>query len=247
MSGIIRIRHSKDYSIISNIITKDSSISARAKGIYFYLMTLPDDWKLYKKELYQHFSEGQKALDSSFKELEQKGYITKVQQKDKKGHYAGFDYTVYEKPISVPPKTENRKQDDGNRQLLNTNKQSINNTNTEKSIEQVQSEKPTLFKTIQLAFENKYGNFSDYGKEGKAINSIIKKAKTKFNGDHPEFIFKAINEFWKCLQDNKVWFHDDAFLPSKLSSRWDDIIQRMMKRDKKIDNNLEEIINEIKF
>lgn len=62
---IIRTQKTQNYSIIANECFKDPTISARAKGIYAYIMTLPDNWKLSKKELYRHFSEGQKAIDSS--------------------------------------------------------------------------------------------------------------------------------------------------------------------------------------
>lgn len=41
-------------------------------------MTLPDDWKLSKKELYNHFSEGQRAIDTAFNELVKKGYVEKI-------------------------------------------------------------------------------------------------------------------------------------------------------------------------
>ena len=66
---IIRREKNKNYSVISNECFKDISISARAKGIYAYVMTLPDYWKISKKELYKHFVEGEKALDTAFNEL----------------------------------------------------------------------------------------------------------------------------------------------------------------------------------
>jgi len=93
---IIRIEKTKGYSVIANELAKRSDVSARAKGIYFYLMTLPDDWKLYKRELYTHFTEGRDAISKAFNELKDLGYITKNPERDDSGRIIGWDYTVHE-------------------------------------------------------------------------------------------------------------------------------------------------------
>jgi hypothetical protein len=64
-----------NFTIVLNEVFKRSDLSARAKGIYAYIMTLPDDWLICKQELYTHFAEGKAALDTGFKELETTGYI----------------------------------------------------------------------------------------------------------------------------------------------------------------------------
>lgn len=77
MESINRIKNkTENFTIVSNEIFQRSDVSARAKGIYAYIMTLPDDWKIYKQEIFTHFSEGKNALDSAFKELEKLGYIS---------------------------------------------------------------------------------------------------------------------------------------------------------------------------
>jgi len=93
---IIRREKNKNYSVISNECFKDISISARAKGIYAYVMTLPDDWKISKKELYKHFAEGEKALDTSFNELKDKGYVEVKTERNVNGKFAGSEYIFHE-------------------------------------------------------------------------------------------------------------------------------------------------------
>lgn len=121
---IQRIKNKTDnYTIVSNEIFQRSDISARAKGIYAYIMTLPDDWKLYKSELYTHFSEGITAIDTAFKELEELGYITKERCKGEGGKFSGWDYTIRESVEKTDP-MENRLSDNPkseNPQLLSTN------------------------------------------------------------------------------------------------------------------------------
>ncbi len=121
---IQRIKNKTDnFTIVANEIFQRSDVSARAKGIYAYIMTLPDDWKLYKSELYKHFSEGITAIDTAFKELEELGYITKERVKGEGGKFSGWDYTIKESVEKTDP-MENRlsvKPKSGNQQLLSTN------------------------------------------------------------------------------------------------------------------------------
>ena len=102
---IIRVADkTENFTIVSNEAPRRNDMSARAKGIYFYLMTLPKNWEIHKEELYTHFTEGRDALDTAFKELIEKGYI-KQEVKREKGKYVSFSYTVYEESITGKPVT----------------------------------------------------------------------------------------------------------------------------------------------
>jgi len=110
---IIRIEKTDNYSVISNEVARRRDISARAKGVFYYLMTLPDDWKIYKTELRKHFTEGRDAIDKALKELGAAGYLVVTQKKDEKGKFVENEYTVYEsvikskEPVDGNPFTEN--------------------------------------------------------------------------------------------------------------------------------------------
>jgi uncharacterized phage protein (TIGR02220 family) len=137
MESINRIKNkTENFTIVSNEIFKRNDISARAKGLYAYIMTLPDDWKIYKQEIFTHFSEGKNALDSAFKELEKLGYITKEKTKNEKGQFVGWDYTIYESATEdiETDRMENRVSDlpkSVNGQLLSTD------INTNKEINKI--------------------------------------------------------------------------------------------------------------
>lgn len=94
--SIIRTEKTNNYSVICNQCFRDEKLSARAKGVFAYIMTLPDNWTLHKKELYRHFKEGREAINTAFKELEDVGYITKQAKRDKSGKMSGWSYTVKE-------------------------------------------------------------------------------------------------------------------------------------------------------
>ena len=200
--NIKRIKNkTENFTIVSNEIFKRNDISARAKGLYAYIMTLPDDWKIYKQEIFTHFSEGKNALDSAFKELEKLGYISKEKTKNEKGQFVGWDYTIYESATGdiETDRMENRVSDlpkSVNRQLLNT--ESLQNTNR-LSTEKLNKEKLNKEKEY---FDNGELNqifldfIADRKKRGKkmtdrAIELTVKKLKG-FRSDSSRI--KAITE-----------------------------------------------------
>jgi hypothetical protein len=189
---IIRIEKTKDYSIISNYIFKDNTISARAKGIYAYIMTLPDDWKLYKKELISHFSEGINAIDTAFQELEKSGYISKEKSKNESnGLFDGWNYTIYEHPKT--DLMENRHSESrplGNPPLLNTNTPSTKELNTNKK------KRDAVFLPFDNdLFKQAWGEWCKYRKEKKSslTDSTIKKQLEFLKNLGIENAIKSIN------------------------------------------------------
>ena len=193
MESINRIKNkTENFTIVSNEVFKRNDVSARAKGLYAYIMTLPDDWKIYKQEIFTHFSEGKNALDSAFKELERLGYISKEKAKNEKGQFVGWDYTIYESAtedietdcmenrVSDLPKSENR-------QLLNTD--SLQNT------EKQSTEKQEFFDNGELnqIFLDFIADRKKRGKKmtDKAIELTVKKLKG-FRSDSSRI--KAITE-----------------------------------------------------
>jgi len=142
---IIRRQKTKNYTVICNELLHRKDISARAKGIYAYIMTLPDDWQLFMSELFQHFTEGAGALKTAFKELETAGYITKQKRKTNNGRFDGWEYTVTE--YANTDRTENRLSENrpvGECDLLSTNELSTNLLNTNQDIIKPETENTSL-------------------------------------------------------------------------------------------------------
>lgn len=103
----IRTKKERDYTVIDNTFLRDDRLSAQAKGIFAYILYLPEDWCIYQSELVKHFSNGKDSIRSAIKELESFGYISKEHIKGEHGKFVGWQYTVNEIPI--PPKAENPK------------------------------------------------------------------------------------------------------------------------------------------
>ena len=96
--AIYRVNKNRDFSVINNKYIRRQDLSLKAKGLLTYLLTLPDDWKLHKIELTNHFTDGETSIDTAFKELERKKYIRR--QKIYKKGKVDYIYDVFEIPYS---------------------------------------------------------------------------------------------------------------------------------------------------
>lgn len=122
--SIIRRKKTKNYSVLNNTALQNPKLSSGAKGVYAYLMTLPDEWTVRKTELVRHFSEGKASISSKFEELVKAGYITKEEVIEK--GLRRFQYTVHETSTSSDyrmPLNGCRSSDAVNRTLINTDKE----------------------------------------------------------------------------------------------------------------------------
>jgi hypothetical protein len=79
---------------VCNEVARRKDLSARAKGIYYYVATLPSNWALTQQECMEHFTEGREAFRTAFKELIDKGYILQNKTKNEQGLLTGWEYEV---------------------------------------------------------------------------------------------------------------------------------------------------------
>lgn len=149
----IFIRSSKrhNYSIIDNTCLRDPNLSWKAKGLFAYLLSLPDDWQIYQKDLVNRATDGDTSLRSGIIELEKAGYLRRERQRNEFGQVKGMVYHIIENPnqqeyltnttseprlenpIQENPNQENLNQENLNQEnhiLVNTNKPSTKEENT---------------------------------------------------------------------------------------------------------------------
>lgn len=121
----------------------DNSITAKAKGILLYLLSKPNEWKVYEVDIVNNMKDGRDGIRSGIKELIEQGYITRQLEQDDKGKFAGYSYNVYEykennpeyKQITVDGKTvdgktENGKTDNGKTENGKSDTSNTNLSNT---------------------------------------------------------------------------------------------------------------------
>lgn len=97
---IFRVVHNKNYTTVNNTICKDSRLSWKAKGIWLYAYSRPDDWKFHINDLINQSTDGKDAIKAGLKELEKAGYLLRIKGKNKKGQYS-CEWQFFETPQEI--------------------------------------------------------------------------------------------------------------------------------------------------
>ena len=95
----VKIEKTKYYTTISNIVLNDTELSWRAKGLWAYMMSLPDDWDYSIRGLATRAKDGRDSVSSGLNELKKHGYLTVESVRDSCGRIVDSEYTIYEKSI----------------------------------------------------------------------------------------------------------------------------------------------------
>ena len=75
--AIVRVIKDKSnpYVLLNKTCLSDDRLSWKAKGLHSYLLSLPDDWKIYTEDLKNRSKDGKDAIRSAINELIDLGYI----------------------------------------------------------------------------------------------------------------------------------------------------------------------------
>lgn len=74
----------------------DSLLSFKAKGVFLYLLSKPDDWVVSIADIMNHATDGKASVKSAIKELSLRGYLQRTRLKNNSGKFIGYDYIVHE-------------------------------------------------------------------------------------------------------------------------------------------------------
>lgn len=208
------------YVMISREMLQDKSISPKAKGILCYLLSLPDDWQIYHKQIQSALDIGEDYLNSAMDELLAAGYAQRTRERVK-GLFQPYQYEISEFKI-FQPNGENQAGSTGpvnpdiqkKYSLPSEERQKKQTTEQEGSVvcsffqkEEIQEK----LKQIDLP-EESIKTILSLKPSLDAVNSALDCAKS-FNPENPGgYIYEAIKGNWKPLnksesyvQSNKDW------------------------------------------
>lgn len=98
--AIVRVsKQENPFVQIDKYGINDERLSWKAKGLLVYLLSKPDDWKVWIKDLVKRAKDGEKAVYSGLEELERNGYISRRQFRKEDGTFGSMEYVVHERPI----------------------------------------------------------------------------------------------------------------------------------------------------
>jgi hypothetical protein len=103
------IRKAKDkqnpYAQIARSAAQDTRLSWKATGLLCYILSLPDDWQIYLKDLAKRKKDGISATRAALKELASAGYIEKISTRNDKGQFIKHEHLIHESPITINQKS----------------------------------------------------------------------------------------------------------------------------------------------
>ena len=120
---IHREEHKENYTVISNNVLRDTRMSIKARGILTTILSLTDNWEFSVNGLMQIVKDGRESINNAIKELEDLGYLKRERITNEKGQFKGYNYSIFENPLTEKPFTEKPftgKPFTGNSQQLNT-------------------------------------------------------------------------------------------------------------------------------
>lgn len=151
----VRTRKDRDFSVINNTFLRDKTLSAQAKGVFAYLLSLPEDWVLYQSELVKNFTNGIDSIRTIINELITHGYLKRERVRNSNGCYGGCNYFIIEVPekdIDDPDRdTHTKKEEMHSQKITKCGKSKVG----EPTLEIPTQVKPTLLNTNNNQILNK--------------------------------------------------------------------------------------------
>jgi len=103
----VRTEKNQNYTHISNVALNDKNLSLKAKGLWAFIMSKPNDWKINYRGLVSQLKEGQTAILATLDELEEAGYLIRGEiTKDRAGKFKTADSIMYEQPCVGFPRVD---------------------------------------------------------------------------------------------------------------------------------------------
>ena len=90
---------SSNFTMIQNSFLQQAKVSAEAKGVLCYLMSLPDDWVVYTNKVAEVMLMEKKRMRRIFNELMAQGYMKRVQLRTKNGDFKGYKTYICDEQI----------------------------------------------------------------------------------------------------------------------------------------------------
>lgn len=133
--AVLRKEKKGNFTVIDSEIFKDETLSLKAKGLLCTMLSLPNDWNYTIAGLVSLSSDGESAVRSTLKELEEMGYFRREQVR-KNGKIVDTEYVISETkncdfPLVENPLVENQVVE--NPRQLNTYISNTKESNTKSS------------------------------------------------------------------------------------------------------------------
>ena len=95
------------YTAINNDILQSGVLTAQEKSILVHLLSLPEDWVVYKGLIWKEMNMGREQFNRNWKGLVERGYVVSIRMIDKETNLVkGWNHIVYEEPVLPEARTD---------------------------------------------------------------------------------------------------------------------------------------------
>ena len=204
-----RINKDKNYTVISNYHLRDKELSLKAKGLLSLMLSLPDNWDYSVNGLVAISLEGKSSITSTIKELEEKCYLVRTLVKDNQGKFFGYNYDVYEKPLTDKPCAENPST--VNQPQLNTKQTNTKKINTKVYIDIVEIEEIVNYLNEKTGKHFRHNT----DKTKKLIKARIREG---FTVDDFKRVIDTKTKQWSKDKKMKIYLRPETLFGSKFEA-----------------------------
>lgn len=259
---VIRVKHQTKYVVINKTALEDGRLSFKAKGIWAYCMSRPDNWEFHISHLATVSKEKEDAIYSGIKELIECGYCEKTQENKGKGAGKGrgcfgpVDYVVYEEPIqksfTEPDFTVASQQVPENPALLS--KESLPNKEKELScypppvvsdsqkISSVDEKRKEALELAQEAFEMPR-SITKPTPDGKSITTDLNDVFLASTRNRRDWTTREIHDAWKIYAAYSGAIRDPLrFIEGTIKNHRNEKKVKYLKKEGKICTSNDQII-----
>lgn len=203
----MKLKIKSRFWITPNELLQDENISWKAKGLYWYLQSKPDDWDFSAEKISREAKDGLDSTKSGLQELEKAWYLERKKFKNKKGQWE-VEYILFDTPFDwkkEETRVENPLWENTKTRVENP---PVENPPTIKKI--IYNKKNNISKDIlskkENFFWNSKNNFSDLLKKEITENEEVKqKIKTKFSLQEESFKSSAADFFDYWTEKSLNW------------------------------------------
>lgn len=202
---IFRVEHKKNYTVVNNFICKDNRLSWKAKGIWLYAFSRPDDWEFNIGDLVNQSTDGIDSVRAGLKELSDIGYLQRSRLRNQDGTLGKAEWVFYETPEQIKqclPEVENPILDNPKQEkatLLSTEEPSTEKNNNREGV--VVSSKEGKERLLLLS------------SSGYEFNETVKKLVEDYSLDDIKLALSVCRHSTDMIEPN-------AYFTSALKGKW---------------------------
>ncbi len=158
------------YATTPNELLNNENLSLKAKGLFAYLQSKPENWRFSVGRMAGQLKEGKEAITKALKELEDYGILSRKAVRKDDGTWDGYDYILSESPLTENPLTDNSLTEKG---VTLSKKDNSKKDNSKKDIisEQGSQINEVLNEFYEINPTLNFGNKT----QRKAVEELIKK------------------------------------------------------------------------